>query len=80
MPAGGAVPVSEPAELRHDFLVVAARADTVAERRVRMAGKVRFDRLPVILVVAYLLAVGADRQDIPRAPAARALLPPACVQ
>src|SRR6476469_8582097 len=42
---------------------VAGGADAVAELRVGMPGNIRLHGLPVILVVADALAVGADRQE-----------------
>src|SRR5947209_8349711 len=42
---------------------VALRADAVAELGLGVLADVRLDLLPVVLVVADLLAVGADRQE-----------------
>src|SRR2546430_2346329 len=49
-------------ELGLDVLRAALRADAVGELRLGVPLDVALDLLPVVLVVADLLAVGADRQ------------------
>src|SRR5262245_15881569 len=53
----------EPLQLGGHFLVPAVRADAVAEVDVGAAGEVFIDLLPVVVVVADLLAVGADGEQ-----------------
>src|SRR5438876_778830 len=50
-------------ELGLDVLRAAVRADAVGELRLGVPLDVALDLLPVVLVVADLLAVGADRQE-----------------
>src|SRR5439155_263902 len=54
--------------LRLDHLVVAVRTDAVAELHVGVRGHVLLDLLPVVAVVANLLAVRADRQQAAQLP------------
>ena len=49
-------------EFGFDLGFVAFGTDAVAECHVSAGFDIAFDLLPVILVVAYLFAVGADRQ------------------
>jgi hypothetical protein len=50
-------------ELGLDDRLVAVGADAVAERGLGVLPDVGLDLLPVVAVVAHLLAVGADRQQ-----------------
>src|SRR2546426_1825770 len=50
-------------ELRLDHLAVAVGADAVAELHLRVRGDILLHLLPVVLVVADLLAVGANRKE-----------------
>src|SRR5687767_12308444 len=50
-------------ELGLDLPLEARRTDAVAESRVGVLRDVLLDALPVVLVVAYALAVRADRED-----------------
>ncbi len=44
------------------MLFIAIRADAVAELNIRMGGKVTFQLLPVILIIANFFAIRADGQ------------------
>src|SRR5687768_11396118 len=50
-------------ELRFDDRFITGRADAVAEPGFRMGADITVDLLPVILVIANVLAVGADRES-----------------
>src|SRR2546430_13053357 len=67
-------------ELGLDVLRAALRADAVGELRLGVPLDVALDLLPVVLVVADLLAVGADRQEpvapLPAGARGPGLLPP----
>src|SRR5207245_6003577 len=53
-------------ELGFDHIAVAVRADAVTELDIGVIADVLLDLLPVVLVVADLLAVRADRQQSPQ--------------
>src|SRR5207245_5250187 len=58
-----APPLAQALELGLDELCPTLRADAVGELRLGVLLDVALDLLPVIPVVAHLLAVGTDRQE-----------------
>src|SRR5262249_61982325 len=61
--AAGLSDLAQPVELGLDVLLPTIGADAVGELRVRVPLDVGLDLLPVVLVVADLLAVRADREE-----------------
>jgi hypothetical protein len=60
---GGDIRRFEYFQLGFDVQVVTVRANTVTELGTGMFGDVVLNRLPVVLIVANVLAVRADRQQ-----------------